>query len=488
MSLPTSLLKSNVPDDSSENDVRNQQCVRFWPDYRTMWRWHFYAGLLCIPIVIVLSISGAIYLFKSEIEAWNDWEYDHLAIASSKHSAAEQIRSALAAFPGSTFSSYEIPKSATSAGRVIVRQDGKSIRAYVHPGTLEVLHTANDSERFMRQIFRLHGELWMGNRGSNLVELTASWTIILILTGLILWWPRNVRGLGGILYPRFHKGERILWRDFHSVTGIWVSFLVLFLLVSGLPWAKFWGDYFRNVRVITGTASARQDWSNSSDGSRSARTEKTMGEHADHGTGRSHASQSNLSPAELKAIDTVLASVVPLNLSAPVVVSPPRKGTSEWPVKSMTPNRPFRENLVVDGSTGKVISRDGFWDRPVLDRIVAVGIAAHEGRLFGWPNQLLGMVAVLGLIMLSLSGFVLWWRRREKGVLGAPESFVSPRVSMGFLLLVLCLGIYLPLFGASLLLVLILERLVLRRIPPVQRWLGLQSCVSHSEPLTCLPP
>ncbi len=27
--------------------------------YRTIWRWHFYAGLLVIPLVLVLSLTGA---------------------------------------------------------------------------------------------------------------------------------------------------------------------------------------------------------------------------------------------------------------------------------------------------------------------------------------------------------------------------------------------------------------------------------------------
>lgn len=35
---------------------------RGWPDYASVWRWHFYAGVFCIPFVIVLSITGTIYL------------------------------------------------------------------------------------------------------------------------------------------------------------------------------------------------------------------------------------------------------------------------------------------------------------------------------------------------------------------------------------------------------------------------------------------
>jgi len=46
--------------------------------YRTLWRWHFYAGLLIIPFVLALSISGAIYLFKPQIESWIDKPWSQL--------------------------------------------------------------------------------------------------------------------------------------------------------------------------------------------------------------------------------------------------------------------------------------------------------------------------------------------------------------------------------------------------------------------------
>ncbi len=70
---------------------------------------------------------------------------------------------------------------------------------------------------------------------------------------------------------------------------------------------------------------------------------------------------------------------------------------------------------------------------------------------------------------------VLWWRRRESGVLGAPQPLAAPRFSVSLLTLVVFLGIYLPLFGASLVLVLLLEATVLRRIPRIREWLGLSS-------------
>ncbi len=141
----------------------------------------------------------------------------------------------------------------------------------------------------------------------------------------------------------------------------------------------------------------------------------------------------------------------------------------------MTPNRPRRVDLVVDGATGAIKERKDFNDRHLIDRIVGTGIAAHEGQLFGWPNQLLGLITALGLILLCVSAVVMWWRRRDPGVLGAPSPAASRRFSWGLGLLVVAFGVYLPLFGASLILVKLLELLVLSRIPRVRDWLGLEA-------------
>ena len=173
-------------------------------------------------------------------------------------------------------------------------------------------------------------------------------------------------------------------------------------------------------------------------------------------------------------MDRIVATVRPLALPFPVVIAPPERGSSHWTAKSMTPNRPQRVNLVVDGATGDIVSREDSRDRHLVDRIVAVGIAAHEGRLFGWPNQALGLLTAIGLDLMCVSGLILWWRRRDQGVLGAPKVTLSPRISFGLITLIVLFGIYLPLFGASLLAVLLAEKLVLSRIRPLRDWLGLR--------------
>jgi len=451
------------------NEPKSSLAVKSWPDYRAFWRWHFYAGLFCIPFVLVLASSGSIYLFKTEIESLIDRPYDHLTLTGPPARAADHARSALTALPGSSLQGYELPQAETDSVRVIVRHDGEAKRVYVHPTTLQVLHIVSEEDRFMRQLFKLHGELWIGNRGSTLVELAASWTIIMIVTGLVLWWPRGANRLAGVLYPRLGRGSRLLWRDLHGVTGMWISGFALFLLLSGLPWAKFWGDHLKTVRHLTGTAVARQDWTNGA----TPRKSPASGEHAGHGS-MDHSRHARRPAVDLKALDRVVAAVRPLHLPPPVVIAPPGAKSAKWTAKSLTPNRPKRVDLVVDGTTGAILDRNDFRDRHVIDRVVGTGIAIHEGRFFGLPNQLLGVTTAAGLILLCVSSVILWWRRRESGVLGAPRILVPRRVSFGLIAVVVLFGLYLPLFGLSLVAVLLLESLVLRRIPVVRDWLGLQ--------------
>lgn len=36
--------------------------------YQRIWRWHFYAGLFAAPFLILLSLTGIVYLFKPQLD------------------------------------------------------------------------------------------------------------------------------------------------------------------------------------------------------------------------------------------------------------------------------------------------------------------------------------------------------------------------------------------------------------------------------------
>ena len=129
--------------------------------------------------------------------------------------------------------------------------------------------------------------------------------------------------------------------------------------------------------------------------------------------------------------------------------------------------------MTLDPVTGQVTGSETFASKHPIDQAIGFGIAAHEGQLFGLANQLLGLLAATGLVMLSVSGVVMWRRRGPQGVLGAPERLANVSAARGVGLAILALGVFMPVLGASLILVALVEFAVLRRIPRVRTWLGL---------------
>jgi len=387
---------------------------------------------------------------------------------------------------------------------VLVGTGDGVVRVYVHPGTLEVLHRVDEDARLMPTISKLHGTLMAGDTGSHLVEAAASWTLVMLVTGLVLWWPRGGSGgsgVAGVLYPRFNKGSRTGWRYLHAVTGFWISLLAIFLIATGLPWAAFWGARLKDVREFAARATVQQDWSTSEAAvlaQRRADHAATLAAiaapdvaaghegHAGHGGNPSAAEMEHAGhgggheghgAGRYAAIDRLMPAVVAEGLASPVLVSPPKKPGGAWTARSDSPNRLLRTTLSLDAATGAVTGRQVFADKPVVDRVVGVGIAAHEGALFGLPNQLLGLLATTGLFTLSVSAIAMWWKRRPAGAtLGAPKAqSVSPRLAYGVFAVIALIGVLLPLFGATLVGVLLLERLVLRRLAPVAGFLGLRA-------------
>lgn len=460
--------------------------------YRTIWRWHFYAGLLVIPLVVLLACTGAVYLFKPQIDAWEERAFTGMADSGSV-SPQVQVEAALAAFPGATLHYYRLPAREGDAALIHLALPGKvGMRdVFVSPRGA-VLGSLGSETRISEIAHRVHGQLLLGRKGSWLVELAASWAIVLIVSGLYLWWPRGVR-LAGVVWPRLGGGGRLMWRDLHAVTGFWVSGLALVLLVTGLPWADVWGSAFRAVRVELGLVKGQQAWTVG------GKAPPPMIAGADHG-GHDHAAMlaaesSGAMPmpmahahhggAQGPGLAEIVAEAKAQHLPFPVVVVPPgapqafgAPPRSDWTVRSDTQNRPLGVTVHFDARTGRETGRETFADKHPIDRVVGYGVAWHEGALFGWINQLIGLLTALMLVTLAVSGFVMWRRRidceGDEDTLGAPPLPKTPARIGGAVVIVAVLALLLPMLAISLAGVAVLEQLVLRRIAPVAHWLGLR--------------
>ncbi len=452
--------------------------------YRLLWRWHFYAGLFVVPMMILLALTGSVYLFKPQLDRWQESGW-HGLDQSGEVSPDVQLQAVLTAFPGARFQSYRLPERPGDAALVHVALAGTGPATrdvFVSPQG-KVLGSRDPEALISAVVQKIHGQLLLGHPGSWVVEIAASWAIVLILSGLYLGWPRG-RGLAGVLWPRVHLPGRLFWRDLHAVGGFWVSMLALVLLVTGLPWAHAWGSAFKAVRQEFGWVKDVQDWTIGGTPVGDPHTEHDHAamagpDHAapDHAAMPGMRNRHTMAPVRLSAL---VATAKAQHLAFPVIVTPPggparfgRKGSPDWTVRSDSANRPLRVTIRYDALTGREKAREGLADKHVIDRVLAYGIAWHEGQLLGWVNQLIGLLTAAVLVLLPVSGVVMWQQRRPADRLGAPPR--SPaKARIGRLAAMLgVLMLLLPLLTLSLTGVWLIERLILSRIACTARWLGL---------------
>ncbi len=468
-----------------QNDLRSAP-VRNAAAYRRIWRWHFYAGLFCLPFITILSLSGAVYLFKPQIDAYLDKSYDQLHLSGEPKRLDEQAAAALDAYPGARLIALELRNSPADAARIrLMTKDGDAIRVLVRPDTLEIMAAEKEKYRFTSLMHDLHGELLLGDAGAIVVEMAAAWAIVMILTGLYLWWPAGRVGFAGVFYPRPGASGRTFLKDLHGVTGFWLSLFALFFLISALPWTKVWGSSFRHLRSLGAASEIRQEWTTGPASALARRQEmfdaakaqKNDSEH-EHAAHNAPQPENDAKPVKERhpvGFDKIAARVFPLSLAEPVLISPPTTNKPNWVARSDTQNRPLRTTFEYDPKSFQLIKQSGFEDRPLVDRVIGIGIAAHEGQLFGWPNQLLGLATALGYLVLVVTSTLMWWRRRPENALGAPvEVLPRRRLAPALIGLIVFLGVLLPTLGISLLATLAIEALIQRRYPAISRWLGLK--------------
>ena len=438
--------------------------------YSLAWRWHFYAGLFVAPFMILLALTGIIYLFKPQLDPLL---YDHLLNVTPAHhslSADEQLSRVQATYPQGHISQYLPPINPQRSGQFVVHNGGHELNVFINPYTGQVLGE-QDAKLNLQAVARaLHGELMIGTLGDRLVELAAGWGVVLVVSGLYLWWPRG-QSAAGILWPRLNRRGRLLWRDFHAVTGFWGAALLLFMLISGMTWTGFWGkqyaDLWNRFPVAMWNDVPKSDIEARSLNSATRQTvpwamENTpmpvSGAHAEHMAHAAHASGPAAPGIRLQdVVDTATARQVEPGYS----ITLPTTASGVFTIAVFADDPRNDATLHVDQYTGTVLADVRWQHYGNVARATEMSVMLHEGKLFGSLNQIAILLVCLMILLSSVSGLVIWWKRRPQGGLGVPALRHDLPTWKTGVVIMLTLAIAFPLVGASLIVVWGLDRLML---------------------------
>lgn len=458
-----------------------EECKKRKKIYKAVWRWHFYAGIFFAPLIVLLSITGGIYLFKPQIEDSMYHDLYYVEEGEQKLTPTEQITEVERNYPNAEIISFT-PSFETDRSSVVSIEDAEgNISVYVNPYNGEITGSLNENDRFMAFIKLLHnGELWGGTIGNRLVELAACWTIILIITGAYLWWPTTWKSIYGTFIPRIrkYKGKRLLWRDLHAVTAIWFSLFLIIQLFSGLMWSDIWGGMAHRAVETTGAGSpvGDQPWETHAFPESSISTKEV----ADVPWAAENLPVPNSTSNGVSTVsaEKVMQIAQEKNIHPGYQIVLPKEETGVYTVyldpAEVYPNRPSphaQQTLHIDQYSGEVLEDYGWDDYGSIGKLVTYGIAFHQGE-FGIFNQLLSLILVIAIILIPVSGLVMWWKRKPNGKLGAPALPENFKMLKGVTIIVLSFSIFFPLVGLSLLLVWVLDWFVIKRIPAVKQWLS----------------
>jgi uncharacterized iron-regulated membrane protein len=436
--------------------------------YNTVWRWHFYAGLFVAPFALLLAITGGLYLFQPQIENWLYADLYNVAGSKVEVSADQQLTTALAQIPGSKALAYTPPASETRSALIRVQApDWRQFTIAIDPHTGKVLGMIEDGKRIMQTIRNLHGKLLSGTIGQAIMELAASWAMVLLVTGLYLWWPRNKADIFGTVLPRLKAKGRIFWRDLHAVTGFWVSILLVFLILTGLPWSLVAGKTISMFQANVGKGAPQTGLGWDGGGSKTIKSTIDQGwatNHAEHLAGQVHSDKhAGMTPLSLTKIATIAQGIK--GITAPFEIRLPVDAQGVYSIVNVHESNPAATAYIhLDQYNGKVISEARWSDFGIIAKGISLGVFIHEGRYFGLANQLLGLAACLGLICMVTAGIIMWWKRRPTGSLGAPKAAKQVHIGTAVIGIAVVLSILMPLMGASLVLILIGEWIARKRL------------------------
>lgn len=458
----------------SSNSMPQQDAVASTRLYRAVWRWHFYAGLFVVPILLALALSGlAILWFTGVAPEYGDWL--KVTPQGQQLVPSAQADRAIAAHAGGTLGKFIAPWGPDHPSIVQVNLPDGNRMVAVDPYSGAILRDRPQAGTWNDFFTHIHGELFMGTDGGPgdfLIEIAASLGIILIVTGIYLWWPRNGRSFGAALLPQLSLRGRSLWKSLHESIGIWIAVILLFFFVSGMAWTGVWGG--KLVQAWSTFPAEKWDAVPLSDE-----------RHANINHGSTHevpwTLEQTLMPESGSAagitglpmgtpvvLDSVYALGRALGFSGRFQIQPPADAKGVWTLSrdsaSYDSTTPTADRTVhIDQYMGNILADVTYADYQVLGKAMAVGIALHEGQL-GWWNVALNALFCLAVVTLCVTGIVMWWKRRPAGELGAPRYPRDYRLTLGVAIIAIAVGLAFPLGGLAIIIFAVIDFFLPRRL------------------------
>ena len=445
--------------------------------YAVAWRWHFYAGLYVVPFLVMLALTGLVMVYFTGFQNRLGMVV-HVQPQAVRQAVTVQAQHALDAYPGAVLKEYMAPKTPDMAAWVTLVHQGRALAVAVDPYTAKVVETVDKANTVFQWARDIHSSLLAGTTGKWLVEVAAGLGIVMIITGLYLFWPRGSTRWRELLVPEWGAQGRRWWKSLHTSLGFWMSVLLLGFLLTGMSWTQVWGGKF--VQPWSTFPASKWDAVPLSD-----QTHATLSTEGDREVpwgleqtplpmSGANVGMQGVPAGEPVNLDGVAKLAGRLGFAGQFHISVPQSATGVYTLAADTMSgdlsNPLHDRTVhIDRYTGKVLAEAAFADYSLIAKGMAIGIALHQGDVGLW-SAWANVVFCLLIVLLCVSGVVMWWKRRPSG----SKRLVAPALPANLplwrtgALVMLVTGMAFPLAGAVLLAVVLLDWLVVSRLRPLK--------------------
>ena len=393
--------------------------------------------MITAPVLLIAAITGGIYVFIEELQPVIYPELFRSSNAGGSQRSLEELAAAVRrAHPDAQLNFAAEAKHPGLNATFAVKFPAGPRTVFVDPATGEIAGAYHEPDSFFGIVLGLHRRLLLGPVGRMVVELAASWGIVLLITGTYLWWPQRLGRprlpTQGVWYPRIRGSWLLVLRDWHSVVGFYSLAAAAFILFTGLFFTQLFGNGYKRVTNLGGELPAAF----------------TVSPKSEAPAGRARVSLT----AALDAAEPYLPGHGARRIQFP---SGPQDVFRVFRAAGSSPT--WRTTVFVDAYTARVIHTSGWDDAPLAHKVRMSAYPIHVGSIFGMPTKVVALLTCAALLLLVVTGVWMWWRKRPHGTWGFPPS--NAELSLpGWLIGVICgLGILLPAVGASIVIILLGE-------------------------------
>ncbi len=368
---------------------------------------HLWLGLASGLVVFIVSITGCIYVFEEELKTFlytgreTITVPDHavkkplselLLTAQKEVGEKHPIQSIeIPALPNQTYSFRPVQirdnKAFTHFGEIVYNR-----KLYLNPYTGEVVKNENTKYEFFTIVLRLHRNLLLNRSiGTLVIGISVLFFVVLLITGIVLWWPKNKLNIKKTISFSWKSTTR--WKrknyDLHRVFGFYSSFILLIIALTGLVWSFDWFDH--SVQwIVNGGVKTEKPKSVFSD---TTKTDVTL------------------------PIDKILADLVAQNpdaLSLNINLPEKSKGVINASARYGINIRYNTLRYQFDQFTGQLLKTINFDEKSRGEKLKAMNYDIHTGGILGFPGKVLAFFASLISASLPVTGFMIWYGRRNK--------------------------------------------------------------------------